>query len=416
MLDNGKAEGARKIKQIEKYCLRDIAIVSQGFTFSRLYQGKKNLKWNYFKVADIGINPNSKYLTNAINTISDITMEEIGALPFPKGSIVFPRVGAALFNNNKKILAQDGVVDDNVLVLTVTDTSKCWYEFLYYYLQGIPLAKWCNSGLVPVINTKTVLSQMVFLPPLPEQQKIAAILSTQDKVIELKEKLLAQKQQQKKYLMQQLLTGKIKLANYPNNWHEIKLGEVSSMASGGTPDSKNKAYYGNTYNWISISDISNAGKYIDDSNRKLSQSGFDNCTARLFNPGTVLLAMYASVGKCAIARKTCCTSQAILGITPQKELVNEYLYYVLVNENVRLKSFSQASSQPNINKKIVEDVLIKLPSLSEQKAIVEILSTADREIDLIQKFIEAEKQKKKALMQLLITGKVRNKWRQVKKK
>ena len=409
MLDNGKAEGARKIKQIEKYCLRDIAIVSQGFTFSRLYQGKKNLKWNYFKVADIGINPNSKYLTNAINTISDITMEEIGALPFPKGSIVFPRVGAALFNNNKKILAQDGVVDDNVLVLTVTDTSKCWYEFLYYYLQGIPLAKWCNSGLVPVINTKTVLSQMVFLPPLPEQQKIAAILSTQDKVIELKEKLLAQKQQQKKYLMQQLLTGKIKLANYPNNWHEIKLGEVSSMASGGTPDSKNKAYYGNTYNWISISDISNAGKYIDDSNRKLSQSGFDNCTARLFNPGTVLLAMYASVGKCAIARKTCCTSQAIVGITPQKELVNEYLYYVLVNENVRLKSFSQASSQPNINKKIVEDVLIKLPSLSEQKAIVEILSTADREIDLIQKFIEAEKQKKKALMQLLITGKVRRK-------
>ena len=409
MLDNGKADGARKIKQIEKYCLRDIAIVSQGFTFSRLYQGKKNLKWNYFKVADIGINPNSKYLTNAINTISDITMEEIGALPFPKGSIVFPRVGAALFNNNKKILAQDGVVDDNVLVLTVTDTSKCWYEFLYYYLQGIPLAKWCNSGLVPVINTKTVLSQMVFLPPLPEQQKIAAILSTQDKVIELKEKLLAQKQQQKKYLMQQLLTGKIKLANYPNNWHEIKLGEVSSMASGGTPDSKNKAYYGNTYNWISISDISNAGKYIDDSNRKLSQSGFDNCTARLFNPGTVLLAMYASVGKCAIARKTCCTSQAILGITPQKELVNEYLYYVLVNENVRLKSFSQASSQPNINKKIVEDVLIKLPSLSEQKAIVEILSTADREIDLIQKFIEAEKQKKKALMQLLITGKVRRK-------
>lgn len=197
MLDNGKAEGVRKIKRFEKYCLKDIATVSQGFTFSRLYQGKKNLKWNYFKVADIGLNPNSKYLTNAINTISDITMEEIGVLPFPKGSIVFPRVGAALFNNNKKILAQDGMVDDNVLVLTVTDTSKCWHEFLYYYLQGIPLAKWCNSGLVPVINTKTVLSQMVFLPPLPEQQKIATILSTQDKVIELKEKLLVQKQRQK---------------------------------------------------------------------------------------------------------------------------------------------------------------------------------------------------------------------------
>ena len=285
---------------------------------------------------------------------------------------------------------------------------------IYYFLtkRGTDILEAASpggAGRNRTLGQERFLKSKITLPPLSEQQKIAAILSTQDKVIELKEKLLAQKQQQKKYLMQQLLTGKIKLANYPNNWHEIKLGEVSSMASGGTPDSKNKAYYGNTYNWISISDISNAGKYIDDSNRKLSQSGFDNCTARLFNPGTVLLAMYASVGKCAIARKTCCTSQAILGITPQKELVNEYLYYVLVNENVRLKSFSQASSQPNINKKIVEDVLIKLPSLSEQKAIVEILSTADREIDLIQKFIEAEKQKKKALMQLLITGKVRRK-------
>lgn len=276
-----------------------------------------------------------------------------------------------------------------------------YYKRLFYLMSdGVHIEKL-------LFKTNDWMKRSLSLPPLPEQQKIATILSTQDKVIELKEKLLAQKQQQKKYLMQQLLTGKIKLANYPNNWHEIKLGEVSSMASGGTPDSKNKEYYGNTYNWISISDISNAGKYIDDSDRKLSQSGFDNCTARLFNPGTVLLAMYASVGKCAIARKTCCTSQAILGITPQKELVNEYLYYVLVNENVRLKSFSQASSQPNINKKIVEDVLIKLPSLSEQKAIVEILSTADREIDLIQKFIEAEKQKKKALMQLLLTGAVR---------
>ena len=275
-----------------------------------------------------------------------------------------------------------------------------YYKRLFYLMSdGVHIEKL-------LFKTNDWMKRSLSLPPLPEQQKIATILSTQDKVIELKEKLLAQKQQQKKHLMQQLLTGKIKLANYPNNWHEIKLGEVSSMASGGTPDSKNKEYYGNTYNWISISDISNAGKYIDDSDRKLSQSGFDNCTARLFNPGTVLLAMYASVGKCAIARKTCCTSQAILGITPQKELVNEYLYYVLVNENVRLKSFSQASSQPNINKKIVEDVLIKLPSLSEQKAIVEILSTADHEIDLLQKSIEAEEQKKKALMQLLLTGKV----------
>lgn len=326
-----------------------------------------------------------------------------------KGDLVFNMMRA--WQGAIGVVRSDGLVSPAYIV--AKPNEKIWPEYMDYCMKTPRMIHAIHRQSYGVTDFRLRLYWDSFtpitcqLPPLPEQQKIATILSTQDKVIELKEKLLAQKQQQKKYLMQQLLTGKIKLANYPNNWHEIKLGEVSSMASGGTPDSKNKEYYGNTYNWISISDISNAGKYIDDSDRKLSQSGFDNCTARLFNPGTVLLAMYASVGKCAIARKTCCTSQAILGITPQKELVNEYLYYVLVNENVRLKSFSQASSQPNINKKIVEDVLIKLPSLSEQKAIVEILSTADREIDLLQKSIEAEKQKKKALMQLLLTGKVR---------
>ena len=102
MLDNGKAEGVRKIKRFEKYCLKDIATVSQGFTFSRLYQGKKNLKWNYFKVADIGLNPNSKYLTNAINTISDITMEEIGALLFQREVLFFHELAQHFLITTKK--------------------------------------------------------------------------------------------------------------------------------------------------------------------------------------------------------------------------------------------------------------------------------------------------------------------------
>lgn len=393
MLDNGKAEGARKIKQIEKYCLRDIAIVSQGFTFSRSYQGKKNLKWNYFKVADIGINPNSKYLTNAINTISDITMEEIGALPFPKGSIVFPRVGAALFNNNKKILAQDGVVDDNVLVLTVTDTSKCWYEFLYYYLQGIPLAKWCNSGLVPVINTKTVLSQMVFLPPLPEQQKIAAILSTQDKVIELKEKLLAQKQQQKKYLMQQLLMPK----NKEKSFKSIHLSDISRLIK--------KHVDGQKFNYVSTENISPnlSGKALfDESNIEISGVGF--------NAGDILVGnIRPYLKKVWRANKDGLCSTDVLVFRPIG-ISSEFLYYLIANDNFffNVMTTAKGSKMPRGDKKAIMNAKMLIPeSRIEQNFIVEILSTADHEINLLQESIEAEKQKKKALMQLLLTGKVR---------
>lgn len=402
MLDNGKAEGARKIKQIEKYCLRDIAIVSQGFTFSRSYQGKKNLKWNYFKVADIGLNPNSKYLTNAINTISDITMEEIGALPFPKGSIVFPRVGAALFNNNKKILAQDGVVDDNVLVLTVTDTSKCWHEFLYYYLQGIPLAKWCNSGLVPVINTKTVLSQMVFLPPLPEQQKIAAILSTQDKVIELKEKLLAQKQQQKKYLMQQLLTGRKRLPGFCEKWTRKQLGELF----------ENRVEI-NRSDLGLLAITSTRGILPRDCLDLKDNSSEDKSKYLRICPGDIgynTMRMWQGVS--AYSEYEGIVSPAYTILAPMEGVYSRYFAYLFKTQSVIFSfyRFSQGlvDDTRNLKYENFKKISVSIPSkVAEQRAIVQILSTADHEIELLQKSIEAEKQKKKALMQLLLTGAVR---------
>lgn len=410
MLDNGKAEGVRKIKRFEKYCLKDIATVSQGFTFSRLYQGKKNLKWNYFKVADIGLNPNSKYLTNAINTISDITMEEIGVLPFPKGSIVFPRVGAALFNNNKKILAQDGMVDDNVLVLTVTDTSKCWHEFLYYYLQGIPLAKWCNSGLVPVINTKTVLSQMVFLPPLPEQQKIATILSTQDKVIELKEKLLVQKQQQKKYLMQQLLTGKKRLPGFGGEWKTIHLNEISCrIETKNTVGNNNVLTISAQYGLINQTEFFD--KVIASDNKSnyylLSKDEFayNRSYSKGYPYGTIKRLKRYVQGVVSPLYICFAVNKKLASL----DFLEQYFEASIINREIQSIVQEGATNHGMLNVAVDDFFRIKItmPEIEEQKEIAKILSTADHEIDLLQKSIEAEKQKKKALMQLLLTGKVR---------
>lgn len=410
MLDNGKAEGVRKIKRFEKYCLKDIATVSQGFTFSRLYQGKKNLKWNYFKVADIGLNPNSKYLTNAINTISDITMEEIGVLPFPKGSIVFPRVGAALFNNNKKILAQDGMVDDNVLVLTVTDTSKCWHEFLYYYLQGIPLAKWCNSGLVPVINTKTVLSQMVFLPPLPEQQKIATILSTQDKVIELKEKLLVQKQRQKKYLMQQLLTGKKRLPGFGGEWKTIHLNEISCrIETKNTVGNNNVLTISAQYGLINQTEFFD--KVIASDNKSnyylLSKDEFayNRSYSKGYPYGTIKRLKRYVQGVVSPLYICFAVNKKLASL----DFLEQYFEASIINREIQSIVQEGARNHGMLNVAVDDFFRIKItmPEIEEQKEIAKILSTADHEIDLLQKSIEAEKQKKKALMQLLLTGKVR---------
>ena len=86
---------------------------------------------------------------------------------------------------------------------------------------------------------------------------------------------------------------------------------------------------------------------------------------------------------------------------------NEFLYYLLSNSKRYFKRFEQASSQPNLNKGIVQSTVVQIPKLEEQTAIADVLSSADRELDLLRKNIEQEKQKEKALMQLLLTGIVR---------
>ena len=85
-----------------------------------------------------------------------------------------------------------------------------------------------GAGRNKTLGQERFLKSKIVLPPIEEQQKIAAILTTQDRVIELKEKRLAEKQRQKKYLMQQLLTGKKRLPGFSGEWKNIKLCEVLS--------------------------------------------------------------------------------------------------------------------------------------------------------------------------------------------
>lgn len=263
------------------------------------------------------------------------------------------------------------------------------YTRLFYLMSdGVHIEKL-------LFKTQDWMRRQLAMPPIEEQQKIAAILTTQDKVIELKEKRLAEKQRQKKYLMQQLLTGKKRLPGFNGTWEKEKLGKCASMCSGGTPDTKNEKYYGNDYIWISIKDMTSAGKYICSSERGLTEAGLLNCSARLFPKGTILFAMYASIGECSIAETECCSSQAILGIEPDSKLNNEFLYYLLSNSKGYFKSFGQASSQPNLNKGIVQSIVVQIPEIEEQAAIAEVLSAADREIELLRQDIEQEKQKKK---------------------
>jgi len=272
-----------------------------------------------------------------------------------------------------------------------------------YYFLGC--AK--RSTNLASINSTQLKEFPVLIPPLAEQKKIAQILSTWDEAIETVEKLIENSQQKKKALMQQLLTGKKRFPGFDGVWKEVRLEDVASMNSGGTPKSSVPEYYNGKIPWVSISDMTKHGKTICRTERNITQLGLENSSARIYPKNTVLYAMYASIGECSIASVELSSSQAILGIQPRTGLDFEYLYYYLSSLKDKISLQGQQGTQSNLNAGMVKCFKLKLPSIKEQQKIASVLSSADQEIETWQQELVHLKQEKKALMQQLLTGKRR---------
>lgn len=266
-----------------------------------------------------------------------------------------------------------------------------------------------GAGRNKTLGQERFLKSKIVLPPIEEQQKIAAILTTQDKVIELKEKRLAEKQRQKKYLMQQLLTGKKRLPGFSGEWKNIKLCEVLS-------ERKEK----NVEQNLRICSVA-VQKGVVDQVEHLGRSYAANDTSNysVAHYGDIIYTksptgdfLYGIV-KQNLLQETVAVSPLYGVFTPMTfglgYFLHTYFQSAICARNYLLP-IVQKGAKNTIN--ITNDTFISsklyLPlDLEEQKAIADTFIAADREIDLLRQDIEQEKQKKKALMQLLLTGIVR---------
>jgi type I restriction enzyme S subunit len=264
-----------------------------------------------------------------------------------------------------------------------------------------------KASFVHVKKSDLVGVQLPLPPTKAEQETIADTLSNADALIESLEQLIAKKCYIKQGAMQELLTGKKRLPGFSGEWEVKRLGDVAEMGSGGTPPSSVPAYYDGDIPWVSISDMTKGGKVILGTDRSLSREGFSQSAAQMFSTGTVLYAMYASLGECSIAGMSLCTSQAILGIRPKDNLNEEFLYYRLTSLKTAVKSMGQQGTQANLNKGMVQAFLLKLPPILEQTAIATILSDMDAEIATLETKLAKTRQLKQGMMHNLLTGRVR---------
>ncbi len=163
------------------------------------------------------------------------------------------------------------------------------------------------------------------------------------------------------------------------NWERVRLGDVCNMKSGGTPSRKKSSFFGGNIKWCKISDIENATEgIVYDTEEKITEEGLSDINGRIFSEGTLLLAMYGSVGKVAFINEQMSVNQAILGINIKNLdiLDSNFLYYWFIGERRNLLNKAVGVTLKNISKGIVESLTIPLPPLSVQKEIVEKLDKA----------------------------------------
>lgn len=251
------------------------------------------------------------------------------------------------------------------------------------------------------------------IPPLLEQKKIAQILSIWDKAISVTEKLLANSQQQKKALMQQLLTGKKRLLDengvrFSGEWKITKLIQMGKVVSGGTPDTNMAMYWEGDILWLTPTDVTAlTGRFVSNTSRKITPAGLLNSSAVLLPKGSLMVCTRATIGALAISTSEICTNQGFKNIIPNEGFNIEFIYYLLqMNTNEMIKK-SSGSTFLELSKKDFETLSFSCPFIKEQQKIAAVLSAADTEISTLEKKLACLKDEKKALMQQLLTGKRR---------
>jgi type I restriction enzyme S subunit len=181
-----------------------------GTGFPERYQGNSGLKYLFIKVSDMNLPGNEVYIKTSINTIDEETRNIIKCDMFPKNTIIFAKVGAALLLNRRRILTRESAIDNNMMGLIIGNGNDP--KFYYHILQTIDFAKYVFLGALPSVNQKVLGDIYVVSPPLNEQKQIAGILSSIDEEIEKESNHEEQLEFLKKGLMQVLLTGKIRVS------------------------------------------------------------------------------------------------------------------------------------------------------------------------------------------------------------
>lgn len=265
-------------------------------------------------------------------------------------------------------------------------------EFFYWVMvHGIErIAGNARGSTMKHVTGKEFGNSQIALPPLPEQKKIAHILSTVQRAIEAQERIIQTTTELKKALMHKLFTEGLRnepqkqteIGPVPESWEVCKVGDVAKIQSGGTPTREiAENWCGGTIPWVKTGEINYC--VIHNTEEKITPTGLANSAARLFPKGTLLMAMYGqgiTRGRVGLLGIEATTNQACASITPtdKKRISSVFLYYFFEYHYEDLRKLGHGANQRNMNAALIRSFPLVHPKPDEQAAVVTAFESLDQ--------------------------------------
>jgi len=368
-----------------------------------------------------------------------------GEIPYYGANGVVDHIDDYLFNQPLVCLAEDGgnFQDFATRSIAYKIEGKSWVnnhahvlsmrngqiDFLLYSFEHKDITNFINGGTREKLN-KSALEKIPFaFPPLPEQKKIARILSSVDSKLALIDQQITTTQTLKKGLMQKLFTQgvgtqdadgrwqphtefqKTELGRIPLGWAVTKLDDLVTRGSGHTPDKQHPEYWNGGIKWVSLADSARLDQgVITITDKEISHLGIDNSSAVLHPKGTVVMSRDAGIGKSAVMGEDMAVSQHFIAWSCEQKgkLNNWFLYYLLQLMKPEFERIAIGSTIKTIGLPYFKKLKIAHPTeIAEQNEIARILSTVDHKLEHLKSKIAQTQQLKKGLMQKLLTGQIR---------
>lgn len=277
-------------------------------------------------------------------------------------------------------------VTGNAMVVHPKDSKKLDKIFLYYILNNLDLSSTITGAAQPQITRQSLAPFKIPLPPFDIQQKIINEIKGKQAIID------DAKQMIEKVERERANSGQI-FERLKCEWVELGDKKLFEILSGGTPDSKNKEYWNGNIHWATLVDIpqDNLITYIQGTERKITDKGLKKSSAKLLPIDTIIVSSRATIGRVGIAKTELATNQGFKNIIiKDKEKIDvEFLAFYMTTKAEQMNLMASGGTFKEISKSSFEKIKVPMPSMIEQKKIVEIFRNEINTVNAINKMIHS---------------------------